>query len=124
MGLEFVNLNGDRVSVNCSTPGKQVRKQGPDEYHKGFRVMGIPPGAFEAAKAEREKAIRLANETGVKPLKPLEYESWASGPGAAKAVRSKPYELREAARQCQELATQAGWDRVHIVEIKKIAQPA
>lgn len=117
--LSFVNIHGQRVSVDAVKAAPKQRASGPDEFHKGWRVVGIPPGAWERAKANREADIRLATSAGSSKIPPeLTYEFFANS-FKGKPVRSKPYELREAADQCKELAIKAGWDRVFVVEMKR-----
>jgi hypothetical protein len=36
-----------------------------------------------------------------------------------KPVRAKPYELREAAELCKQMAEKAGWEHVVLSEVKK-----
>lgn len=36
------------------------------------------------------------------------------------SVRSKPYEILEAAEQCAEMARKAGWEDVEIIEVKRV----
>jgi hypothetical protein len=128
MSLEFVNLNGQRVST---TPVHQAKKRiiQQDQYHKGFRVVGIAPGSYEEAQRERQADIEAA--TRQKQYEPLTkipaplaaYETWASQ-AKKKPVRSKPYELLESAQLCRELAQKQGWDRVQVVEVKRVLQGA
>lgn len=121
--LSFVNIHGQRVSVDAVKTAAKKRATGPDEFHKGWRVVGIPPGAWDLAKAKNEGDIAYANRHGHKAPEPLTYEFFANS-FKAKPVRSKPYELREAADQCRALAIKAGWDRVFVVEIKRTKEAA
>lgn len=101
MPLKFVNIHGQEVNTQAEKikqPPKEV-KQPPKEvkpYHKGWRVMGIPP-SDEAAKATPE-------ELNAMKLKP---------------VRSKPYVLPQAAQEAATLAYRYGWRRVSVVGVKK-----
>lgn len=122
--LSFVNIHGDRLCISADTkPARRPKSEGPEEFHKGFRVVGIPPGAFDAAKLQHEADVRYAERMNERPPAPLVYETFANG-FKSKPVRSKPYELREAADQCRELAIKAGWDRVFVVEIKRTKESA
>lgn len=123
--LTFVNIHGATVSV---APFKQVarpRSAGPEQFHKGWRVIGIPPGAFESAKADRQREIadmlrwneRYPANAKKVPAE-LTYEAFCTV-FKGKPVRNKPYEVIDAARVCKELAERAGWDRVELVEIKR-----
>jgi hypothetical protein len=120
MSLSFVNLNGEPVSV-AQKKVKKDRTQGPAEFHKGWKVVGIPPGEYERAVEEntRQQAIdEKCNSEVRKDLPP--YEVWRNS-AKLKPVRSKPYEIHEAADQCADLARKAGWDKVYVVEMKKEA---
>lgn len=121
--LSFVNIHGQRVSVAAIKQPAKAKSTGPEEFHKGFRVVGIPPGAWDLAKAQSEGDIAYAKRHDHKVPEPLTYEYFANS-FKAKPVRSKPYELREAADQCRELAIKAGWDRVFVVEIKRTKEAA
>lgn len=128
MSLTFVNLNGEAVNTRAQPSKAKSRNQGPEEFHKGFRVVGIAPGAYEAAERDRQRDIESA--TAYKkagglikippPLAP--YSVWANG-AKPTPIRPKPYEILEAAQQCKELAEKAGWDRVRVVELKREKQP-
>ncbi len=114
--LSFVNYLGQPVST---TPVKQAQKKAAslDPYHKGWRVVGLPPGALDAAEAEHKKKVREAVARGKQMLdfNPIEWAQKAR----RKAVRSKPYSLHSAAEQCKELAEKAGWLSVGLVEMSK-----
>lgn len=118
--LTFVNINGDAVDTTKRVRINKARATSQQEYHKGFRVVGIPPGAFEAALSDRAAAIRDAKLYGHKKTPPeLTHEAFRNAFRGV-PVRSKPYEVLEAARLCKELAEKAGWDRVEVVEIKRV----
>lgn len=131
--MDFVNIHGQRVTI----AGKRVpvkRAVKPDEsFHKGWRVVGIPPGQYEAEKvkhdASRQKAIEDHARHSEKfpgwrsdiPKEFPGYTVWSAG-FKLKPVRAKPYELEDAAKVCADLAKKAGWDRVFVVELKHEAQ--
>ena len=53
----FVDVNGNPWSPSFAAVNKQPKptRSGPDEFHKGWRVVGLPPGAKEAAFNEWER---------------------------------------------------------------------
>lgn len=114
--LTFVNYLGEAVSTK---PVEKAKKAAPslDPYHKGWRVVGLPPGALEEAEKEHKKKIFEARSMGKEILdfNPIEWAHKAR----RKAVRSKPYALFEAADQCKGMAEKAGWSKVEIIEVSK-----
>lgn len=123
--MNYVNFMGEPVAIN---PGKHAKakttKAQKASFHKGWRVQGIPPGALEEAREGHARAVKAAQtQAGVRMPKEWDEGHWLMN-AKRKAVRSKPYEVPEAAQQCKELAEKAGWLRVEVVELKKEAQPA
>lgn len=118
--LQFVNPWGQPVNTAPpNTPKK--KKEEPGSYHKGWRVMGIPPGSLEKAQEEHIKKARDAEKRG-KPIADFDYGIWLMT-ARKKAVRSKPYEVHAAAEECQALAEKSGWLRVEVIAIAKEAAP-
>jgi len=118
--LTFVNYLGQAVSTAPVAKSKS-KAVDLDPYHKGWRVVGLPPGAVEEAEQEHKKKSFEARAAGktVLDFNPLEWMQKAR----RKAVRSKPYSIHDAAAQCAELAEKAGWTRVEIMEIRKGEAP-
>ena len=122
MSLNFVNLNGETVSI----PGGGVKRKksvslAPESFRKGFRVVGIPPGEYEAACEENKKQQKVDDRLGVEVRKDLPpYALWSTA-FKSKPVRAKPYEIESAAEECAALALKAGWDRVFVVAVKREA---
>jgi hypothetical protein len=130
MSLGFVNIHGQTIVPPAATKkAAATRKEAPAEYHKGFRVEGHRPGAMEAARdfqislcaewealPERERPRRLSE--GLRPPKPWDEAIWRQRT-KPKPVRSKPYEVPEAAEKCAEMARKAGWLDVRVTEVKK-----
>lgn len=125
--MNFVNIHGERLDVSRSIQQqpmpRRIKAATPDEFHKGFRVVGLKPEDFEEAKRQRRIEIDLAREDGRALPPELTFELWAAK-AHRKPVRSKPYELLEAARECKRLAEKAGWMLVEIVEIKRVQAAA
>lgn len=125
----FVNINGDPWSPSEESTKKKARKPSPnlDGYHKGWRVVGHAPGSMDEAKKEREEEIRLANSkrlqggASVKIPPDFNENDWRRN-GKKSAVRPKPYELRESAFLCAEIARKSGWEDVDVIEVKKEAR--
>lgn len=129
---QFVNIHGEEwtPSAEATTPQKRAKATGPDKFHKGWRVTGVSIPAIAAAKTKREADIRIATEhnaaiasgarSGDRMQVPAPWNeaTWiASAP--LRPVRSKPYEVPDAARVCADLARKAGWLRVTVEELKK-----
>jgi len=118
--VEFVNIHGDPVDTTKRVPIPKKVTEGAEQSHKGFAVEGIPPGALEAAQDlhERERAVAIRENS--KRI-PDEWNAltWMQTKAKLKRVRTKPYELLEAANQCKELAEKAGWLRVQVRSMSK-----
>ena len=58
--LSYVNIHGRPVSVAPPIEVKKKARAQPDAYHKGWRVMGIPPGSMErpSRSTSRRRATR------------------------------------------------------------------
>lgn len=97
-------------------PRAVTRRDGPDQFHKGWRVVGIPPGAVEAAETERNRLQALMRDWTKR--KPFDRGLWIAN-AKKKPIRPKPYEIKESAEVCAGLAKRSGWLSVELVEIKK-----
>lgn len=131
--MNFVNINGDpwRPQVGAA-PKAKPKKDRAAEYHKGYAVEGHPPGALEAARAMREQEIqawsRLSEAEKAERISqgkraPSPWpgdEAWMANT-KLKRVRSKPYELPQAADECAELAKRAGWLCVRVTALTRRA---
>lgn len=107
--LSFVNINGDRVNVLASAKTRANRvASDAEEFHKGWRVVGIPPGALE----EAEKAFEPADG------RKFDRDNWLMN-AKQKPVRAKPYGVMAAAETCADMAKRAGWLRVTVQEMKR-----
>lgn len=117
--VAFVNIHGQRVDTTKRVPLPKRTSTAAAEFHKGFAVEGIPPGALESAReahnCERATAIR----EGAKRI-PDEWNelTWLAK-AKAKRVRTKPYEVPAAAMLCKELAEKMGWLRVTVRPLSK-----
>lgn len=114
--LTFVNYKGEALPPASNVPRAVNRREGPDQYHKGWRVVGIPPGAVEAAEAEHNRLQALMQDWTKR--KAFDRGNWIAN-AKKKPVRPKPYEIKEAADVCADLAKRAGWLSVELVEIKR-----
>lgn len=116
--MTYVNYRGEEIGLVHHEVMKKSKKEQAAEYHNGWRVQGIPPGALEEARADhRRKALLVSKHTG-NAAKEWDEERWLMN-AKRKAVRSKPYEVPEAAQECKALAEKSGWLRVEVVELKK-----
>lgn len=122
MPLTFL-VNGREVTAEQFQSQAEKKKPKPVReqkgYHKGFRVVGHAPGAMEEAKRDREDAIQTWNrDRAGKMPKTWDEASWRRNTKKT-ALRSKPYEIYEAAELCADMARQDGWEDVEIIEVKK-----
>ena len=128
MPLEFVNVFGTPISqaaIECAKAQGRIEQQRKKEaatedakYHKGWRVVGVPKAALDEARQEAAIGADIAAKAG-RIAEPFNEQQWLMN-AKTKPVRSKPYELREAAEQCKALAEKSGiWLRVQISEISK-----
>lgn len=121
MALQFVNIHGETLPdpVARQKCAKSAPKPKPEEksYHKGWRVVGIPPGELELARSEAQRLARTAIENG-RAAKEFDEANWLQN-HRGKPVRNKPYEIKSSADECAALAEKAGWLRVRVEEIKR-----
>jgi len=126
MSLSFVNLHGDAITEakmdamhTAGVEAERARRaanKSTERTHKGWRVVGIPPGLLESAKAQHKSTIDAARKAGLPGDKPFDEPEWLRKQ-RRQAVRSKPYMLREAVAQCAEIATNGGWLEVRVNEL-------
>lgn len=134
-GLSFVNVHGKPIDIEqlaqAVKPKPKAVADKPAEFFKGFRVEGHPPGALEAAKAYADKLVaqwaamtdsekKAERSKGFRTPKEFDEAMWRTNT-KMKPVRAKPYDLKEAADQCAEMARKAGWIDVRVVAIEKRA---
>lgn len=123
-------VNGQEVTAEQFKVQAEKKKPKPVReqkgYHKGFRVVGHAPGAVEEAYHAHEKAIHdyrkespaRRAEMGLKEPKPWDEDFWRRN-SKKTPLRSKPYEIYEAAELCAEMAKKDGWEDIEIIEVKK-----
>ncbi|MEJ2800589.1 hypothetical protein WAE61_01820 [Comamonadaceae bacterium PP-2] len=95
-----------------------MKKEGPAEYHKGFLVEGIPPGALEEAQAERAKVITSALKKGEKPPEDFDRTAWLIK-AKRKRINQRAYEVQSSAIECKAMAEKAGWLAVTVRALAK-----
>lgn len=129
MPLTFL-VNGREVDEAQFKAMAEKKKPRPVKeqagYHKGFRVVGHAPGAIKRAFIEHERAMHEYHSTtqnrraelGLKEPKPWSEDFWRRNT-RKDSIRSRTYEIFEAAEQCAEMARKAGWEDVEIIELKK-----
>lgn len=115
--MEYVNYAGQPVSLDSSLHARPKVTREAESFHKGWRVVGIPPGAME----EAERQHNDASKAGIS--KPWSEEAWLRKFKKV-AVRSKPYEVLGAADTCKALAEKAGWARLELIEVKREVRAA
>lgn len=126
--MSFVNIHGQPWKPTDPRSTTKVKPTGggnkPAASHKGFRVVGHPPGSLEEARTaalkayadwhaltEAEQAKR--RKSGAKEPKPWDEAQWRKS-SKVTAVRSKPYEVISAAEECKAMAERAGWIDVRV----------
>ncbi len=106
--LTYVNYLGAELPPPASSmPPRMPSKSSPAEFHKGWRVVGLPPGS-------QQEAERMCSMT----QKQFDHDHWLRT-ARKSSVRAKPYEVEDAARVCADLAAKAGWQGV---EVRKVAK--
>ena len=109
MELTFVNINGEVVDTASLKRTKRKASSYDKSFHKGFRVVGVSPE--QMAYAVREFSVKFPGTA----FNEIEFLRNAR----RKPVRSRPYELRQAADECLELAKKSGWSGLQVIEVMK-----
>ena len=99
--------------MGLAVPAPRVKRKQPESYHKGYRVLGVPPCDLEDARRKHFEAQATA-----KNPKDWDELHWLMN-ARKKPVNARPYELRAGAEKCAELAIRDGWQQVEIVELMK-----
>lgn len=132
--MECVNANGQPInpwhtpSALAPRPPK-AQKDGPAEYHKGWRVVGYAPGRIAEAESQRRKDIEewaaLDGQTrsrklaeGQRAPMPWDEEIWRQR-NKPTTVSSRPFGTVSAAEQLREMAQRHGWQYVEVIELAK-----
>lgn len=115
--MNYVNYRGEQIGLIVHNVPKKPKKEA-GSYHNGWRVQGIPPGALEEAREASRRVAKMAEVAGGRPIPAFNEANWLMN-AKSKAVRSKPFEVPEAAQECKALAEKFGWLRVEVVELKK-----
>ncbi len=129
MPLEFVNASGQPWAPSEIRPKIRPKKEAPEEWHKGFDVVGRDPGACAAAKALRDQECiewdvmpedaraKLLKEGKRKPS-PWDEAKWRIA-APKKRLRAKPFSIPQAAQEMAELCRRAGFEDVEVTELAK-----
>lgn len=68
MPMRFVNIHGevlpDPVARKLYSKASPRPKAEDKSYHKGWRVIGIPPGALEEARDDHRRVVEMAEKSG------------------------------------------------------------
>jgi hypothetical protein len=118
--MTYVNYLGEEIGLIDHGRPKKAKKD-EQSHHNGWRVQGIPPGALEEARKSAAAEAAYVRSQG-KQSKEWDEQHWLMN-AKRKPVRSKPYEVPQAAQECKALAEKSGWLRVEIVELKKVVEP-
>lgn len=119
MSQDSLNINCDLFEGGPPNTGtdSQIQRQHPQSYHKGYRVVGVPPRDVDGARRKH-----LAAQTMAGIPKEWDENEWLMK-ARRKPVNARPYELRAGAEQCAHLAINALWQRVEIVELRTSRPP-
>lgn len=118
--LAFVNIHGQRVDTDKRVKLEKRVSNAPSEFHKGWAVEGIPPGAIAEAQEEHTRKRNAAINAGAARIPDdWDIDTWLRKDAKFKRVRTKAYEISSAAEQCKELAEKAGWTHVRIRALTK-----
>jgi hypothetical protein len=129
MSMKFVNVHGDQVDpaviAKKHKKAKVVTDNSDKSFHKGWRVVGFSGEILAEAREahDKERSRKLTDKHAPKDIGPFDLASYISL-NKPKPVRSKPYEMREAALQCMAMAEKAGWQFLQIIECTQGQAPA
>jgi hypothetical protein len=131
--MTFVNHRGE--TINPYQRAEQHPKPAPrkaeqplklvDDPHdakvsQGFAVLGYRPGTPDLVLKVYELAVEGHARKPTAHRSPGVFEDFESRwyrTNKPQRVRSRPYELREAADECAQLAEKYGWTRVQVEEL-------
>lgn len=106
MPITYVNIHGQVINPEAGAAKAKPRVAATrDSYHKGFLAVGFSPAQLERAKSEHERQA-----TG-KPFIEAAYMAKAK----PTKIRSKPYEVAEAAQQAVTMAEKSGWKNCRVL---------
>jgi len=91
-------------------------------HSAGFQVLGYTPTLWAELPDMYAEAVKK-HEKDAKNKHPGTLDEFIASyvlKNKPKKVRSKPYELRDAADICARLAEKAGWQRVRVEEVLKV----
>lgn len=124
----YVDINGDAWAPKASVkkpkpPGlKRTNERDKAVVSMGFLVTGRRPEYLAEVEADYKgdlAAYEKDPKTHKHPGTPdMHLNRWKRKHKPAK-IRTKPFELQEAAQACAELARKAGWVEVSVDEIMK-----
>ncbi len=103
--LQFVNIHGETVATTAAPPVKRRVAAVAQAQHKGWLVVGYSPAVLVEARRAHEKQA---------PTEPFDEANYMRTHKPVR-VRSAPYELHQAARECADLAERHGWQGVQVV---------
>lgn len=110
MPITYVNIHGEVINPAAgAAKAKPKASRSSDSYHKGFMATGFSPEQLERARIEHEKQA-----TG-KPFIEAAYMAKAR----PTKIRSKPYEIAEAASQAVAMAEKSGWKNCRVIPVAK-----
>jgi hypothetical protein len=118
--VEFVNDQGMPVNLYAHPPKPRPRRDDLAGYHKGWVVVGHPPGACEAAKIRHEAAQRFYLDLAPSDRKGLRDPglwSEAAWRRTRKTRLRKPFEIESSAEEMAALACKSGWEDVEVIQL-------
>ena len=117
--MGFVNTKGEPWSPSDAAVKKKVRASpGPRQsYHKGYVVLGYPPGEIEK---ERLHFLSEQRRLNAYPT-PWSEERWIMKNRPKRLM--KPFEVESAANIAAEMAIKEGWQYVSVRCLQKGEPP-
>ncbi len=120
--VEFVSDRGMPVNLYAHPPKPRPKRDDEPEYHKGWVVVGHPPGACEAAKVKHKAAQRFyldmapADRKGLRDPGLWSEEAWRR---TKKTRLRKPFEIESSADEMAALARKSGWEDVEVIQLTR-----
>jgi hypothetical protein len=103
--LKYVNVYGDPIKTKSLKLQKGKAKAAPTAYHKGWQVVGYPPGFLGGGIAFDPRTKDFKHLTKLEAMKAYKLKKIL-----------KPYSILEAAQLAAQLAVKSGYEYVSIVE--------
>ena len=117
--MNYVNAHGQPIDVAALKVAAKTksRPRSDEPFHKGWLAAGFPPQQLVDAKADHQKKVGAAAESG-RSILPWDEARYMRDAKPTK-IRSKPYNTRPSAADACALAEQTGWKSCAYQEASK-----